>query len=70
MATSAELKQSPGVWVPPEALPLDEAVWQAWLAKRREADRRSGATLLKAATWVLIAGLVVAALLWTNFSQR
>ncbi len=68
MATVVELKESPGVWVAPEAPPLDEAVWQAWLTKGRAADRRSRTTLINSAIWALIAALVLAALLWSNVS--
>jgi hypothetical protein len=44
--------------------PLDEAVWQAWVAKGRAQERRSDAAGSKAVKWASIAGLLVAAGLW------
>lgn len=62
MPSSTELK-APSAWVPPATKPLDEAVWQAWLAKGRAQDRRDKATRMNVIKWVGIAGLVVAAAL-------
>jgi hypothetical protein len=45
----------------PAAKPLDEAVWQAWLAKGRAKDRRRSAVQIKALKWAGILGLLVAA---------
>jgi hypothetical protein len=61
MSTSAELKGSP-------AMPLDEAVWQAWVAKGRARDRRSSAARVNAVKWVSIAALLVAAALWSELA--
>ena len=52
------------VWVPPETKPLDEASWQAWVARGREDDRRSKAALWKIAGAVSVVGLLAAARLW------
>lgn len=41
--------------------PLDETVWQAWVAKGRAQDRRGSASRIKAVKWASIAGLLGAA---------
>lgn len=66
MSTSVELQGSREVWQPPLAKPLDEAVWQAWMVKGREQDRRSSAARVKAVKWVSAAALLVAAGLWSH----
>src|SRR5437763_1735194 len=53
-------------WVPPAARPLDEAVWQAWVAKGRAQDQRSTAARTKAVKWASVAGLLAAAGLWSH----
>jgi hypothetical protein len=57
MSTSVELRGPQETWSPPSATPLDEAVWQAWVAKGRMQERRSSATRIKAVKWASIAGL-------------
>jgi hypothetical protein len=66
MPTFAEPEESQSAWAPPAARPLDEAVWQAWVAKGRAQDRRSGAARIKAVKWASIAGLLAAAGLWSH----
>ena len=61
MLTSVELPGSHKAWTPPVTKPLDETVWQAWVAKGREQDRRNGAARSRALKWVSIAGLLAAA---------
>lgn len=68
MSTSVELQGSREVWQPPLAKPLDEAVWQAWMVKGREQDRRSSAARVKAVKWVSAAALLVAAGLWSHLT--
>ena len=63
MLTSIELPGSQKAWKPPETKPLDETIWQAWLAKGREQDRRNGTARIRALKWLSIAGLLVAAAL-------
>ena len=46
--------------------PLDEAVWQAWLAKGRAQDRRRHAAFMKGVKWVSIAALLAAAGHWPH----
>jgi len=60
------LQESQSVWEPTPAKPLDEVVWQAWLAKGREQDQHDGATRIKAVKWISIAGLLAAAGLWSQ----
>src|SRR5690242_8139258 len=54
------------VWAVPPAKPLDLAVWQAWLAKGRERDKRRKALIVTVLKW---AG-VVALLLGVGFFFR
>jgi hypothetical protein len=61
MPAFVESEGSKSAWVPPAARPLDEAVWQAWVAKGRSHDRRSSAARIKAVKWASIAGLLAAA---------
>jgi len=50
------------------SVPLDEAVWQAWVAKGRAQERRSDAAHSKAVKWASIAALLVAAGLWAQLA--
>jgi uncharacterized protein (DUF1684 family) len=61
MITAVKLPASRQAWTPPETKPLDETVWQAWVAKGREQDRRNAVARIKALKWVSIAGLLAAA---------
>jgi hypothetical protein len=45
----------------PASKPLDEAVWQKWLAKGRAQDQRRRAALAKVMKWAGIVGLLAAA---------
>jgi hypothetical protein len=62
------LKESPSQWEPPAAEPLDEAVWQAWVAKGRAQDRQSSAGRVKAVQFASIVGLLAAAVLWSDLA--
>ena len=53
-------------WAPPAAKPLDEAVWQAWLAKGRAQERRNSVARMKVMKCALIAALLGAAGYWFN----
>ncbi|MCW5982282.1 MAG: hypothetical protein KIT09_29620 [Bryobacteraceae bacterium] len=68
MSTSVELPRPQQTWSPPAATPLDEAVWQAWVATGRAQERRSSATRFRAVKWASIAVLLGAAGLWSNFA--
>jgi hypothetical protein len=52
-------------WEAPPATPLDEAVWQAWLAKSRARERQGSAARAKAVKWISIVGLLASAGLWS-----
>jgi hypothetical protein len=52
-----------GSWQAPEARPLDEGVWQAWLAKGRDRERRGRLRANQAVRWGSIAALLIGAAL-------
>src|SRR5688572_25043288 len=66
MSSSVQLQTPVGGWERPVIKPLDEAVWQAWVAKGRAGEQRRSAARMKAAKFVTIAGLLVAAGLWSR----
>ena len=68
MFTSVELTGPQQTWSPPAATQLDEAVWQAWVAKGRAQEKKSSATRIRAVKWASIAVLLGAAGLWSNFA--
>jgi len=57
---------TPNVWIEPETKPLNEQVWQAWVAKGRAADERGKETRLRALKIAVIAGRLFAAILWSR----
>jgi len=59
MSTAVELLTPQKVWTPPVVKSLDEAVWEAWLAKGHEQDQRRSATFMKGVKWVSIAGILL-----------
>jgi hypothetical protein len=67
MSASVETRGS-GVWEPPLAKALDEAVWQAWVGKGRARDRRHSAALMSTVKWVSIAGLLAAVASWSDLT--
>ena len=67
MSTSVELPGPQQTWSPPATTQLDEAVWQAWVAKGRAQDRRSSATRFKAVKCASIVGLLGTAGIWSHF---
>jgi hypothetical protein len=68
MPASGKSEESQSAWAPPAARPLDEAVWQAWVAKGRVQDWRSSAARIMAVKWTSIAGLFAAAGLWSHLA--
>lgn len=50
----------------PPVKPLDEAVWNAWVARGRAQDRRDSAARVRAIEWVSVAALLAAAALWSR----
>jgi hypothetical protein len=57
---------TPNVWVAPEANPLNEQVWWAWVAKGRAAEEQGRNFRLRAFKIVVIAALLCAAILWSR----
>ena len=68
MATVVELEKSESAWAPPATRPLDEAVWQTWVAKGLAQDRRSSAARIKAVKWTSLAALLAVAGLWSHLT--
>jgi hypothetical protein len=62
MATSIESLGPVGTSTEPAAKPLDEAVWQAWLAKSRERERSNSALRITILTGMALIGLIAAAM--------
>jgi len=65
LSTSDESQRPRDAWTPPPSQPLNEAVWQAWVAKGRVLDRRRSARRIQAVQWVSIASLLAAAGVWS-----
>ncbi len=59
MSPSIELLGPEQVWAAPPAKPLDLAVWQAWLAKGRERDKRHKVLILSVLKWAGVVGLLL-----------
>ena len=68
MLAEVEAEKSKSAWASPATRPLDEAVWQAWVAKGRAQDRKSTAARIKAVKWASIAALLAAAGLWSHLA--
>lgn len=66
MSTLVGTQGSKGVWEPPPVKPLNEDIWQAWLAKGVARDKRSSAAFVLALKCGLVAVLLLTALLWTR----
>jgi len=68
MSTLVGLHDTRVAWEMPPVKPLDESVWQAWVAKGRAQDARSSAVRHTAVKWVSIAGLIAATGLWSRIT--
>ena len=66
LSTSVESQRPREAWTPPASEPLNEAVWQAEVAKGRAQDRRCSAIRIRAVKWASIAGLLAAAGVWSH----
>ena len=66
MPTVVESEKSQSAWAPPATRPLDEAAWQAWVAKGHAQDRRSIAARIKAVKWTAIVALLAATGHWSD----
>jgi hypothetical protein len=67
MSISVKL-QTPSALARPFTEPLDEGLWQAWMAKGHAREQRSSAARVNAAKWVAIGGLLAAAGLWSHLT--
>ena len=67
MSTSTELTPLENL-ASLEVKPFDEAVWQAWIAKGREQEKRSAAACMRA-LWIVIPVLIAAAGGWFYFAR-
>lgn len=68
MSDLVGLQEPRSGWQQTSAKPLDESVWQAWLAKGRAQDGRSCAARVKAVNWVSIVGLLIVVGLWSDLT--
>ena len=66
MSDAVGVKRPPTTWEVPAAKPLDEAVWQAWIAKGRARDKQGRETRINALKWSSIVALLVVAGLWSQ----
>lgn len=64
MSIAIEVIEVRAVYEIAAARPLDEAVWQAWVAKGRSREKRESAARRKVGELVAAAGLLVVAGLW------
>jgi hypothetical protein len=64
MSASFEFKGCREVWSP-AVKPLDEAVWQAWLAKGYAREQRNSAFRVKAVKWATAATLLATVGMWS-----
>jgi len=68
MSTSVALLELLDVREQPPSKRLDEAVWQGWMEKSRERERRGRAARLMAVKWVSLAALCVVAGVWSHLA--
>jgi hypothetical protein len=68
MPSVVESEKLQSAWAPPATRPLDEAVWQAWVAKGHAQDRRGSAARITAVKWASIVALLAAAGLWSHLA--
>src|ERR1051326_7944577 len=59
--TPVTLKRSQDICELPLSVPLDEAVWRAWLLKGRRQEERGDALRLEAVKWISLVGILLAA---------
>ena len=69
MSTVLKSTERPSSWSPEPSRPLDEKVWNAWLAQNRAEERRDAAArmrLLKIIVLLLLAAVALFSLLASN----
>jgi hypothetical protein len=64
MTSTVALQESPTAREELLATPLDEAVWDAWVTKKRAEEVRGREGRIKAAKWISIVALLAAGGLW------
>jgi len=69
MSASVELLEPREARAMPLPKPLDESVWQAWVAENRAQGCRNNAVFLKSVKCLAIAGLLVAAGFWSHLGS-
>ena len=69
MSTSVGLQKLRNVPAPPLSKPLDEAAWQAWVAKGRAREKRNSAARLTAVKWVSLTALAIVAGMWSQLAR-
>ncbi len=65
MTNVVALQEPRTPWEAPVAPPLDEAKWQAWVAKGRAKEQLGREARLKAAKWISIIVLLAVAGVWS-----
>ena len=65
MTSVVDLQDSRTQWEPPVAPPLNEAVWQAWVARGRAKEERGREARVKAAKWLPIIVLLAVVGVWS-----
>jgi hypothetical protein len=68
MPTAVELPVVPQVADTPVAKPLNEAIWQSWLARGRARDLRRHTARIRAVKWVGIAGFLATSVIWSTLA--
>jgi hypothetical protein len=66
MLTAVELPVVPQVADTPVTKPLNEVIWQSWLAKGQARELRANAARLTVVKYVAIAGFLVTSVIWSN----
>ena len=66
MSDAVGVKRPTITWETPAVKPLDEAVWQAWIAKGRARDSKGRETRMKVLKWGSIVALLAVAALWSQ----
>ena len=69
MSDAVGVKRPATTWEAPAVKPLDEAAWQAWIARGRARDRQGRETRMKALKWASIVVLLAVAGLWSQLAS-
>jgi K+-sensing histidine kinase KdpD len=66
MSTLVDLQESRSEPAPIREVPLDEAIWRAWLARCRAREQRGSEARMTAAKWFTVSVLLAAGALWSH----